>query len=1384
MPLYPDLPRDHSACGVGFLADLNGRARQDILSRALTALSRLVHRGAVDADGRTGDGAGVLLDLPRHFFAPIYEGLASRDLPPDTPLAVGLVFWPPDRPGVRHEGQALLRDLFEARGFAPPVFRTVPTRPEVLGRKALSTLPMMDHVIAPPTAELSDPECDILQVERALYGIRRRFEAALDGPYVASLSCRTLVYKGLMLADSLAEFFPDLEQPLLTSFAVFHQRFSTNTFPSWELAQPLRRLAHNGEINTIGGNLSALKARQADLSSPAWGDELPALLPITAGKDSDSAHLDRVVEFLHLSGRPLPAIMASLIPRAYHADPGIDDEVRAFYEYQECVCEPWDGPAALAFADGDLVGAHLDRNGLRPLRIQETADGLLCVASEVGLLDVPPEEIVASRRIGPGESVAVDLKRGEMLGHEEIEQRLARAHPYGRWLNAEQTRVHTGRCRTQGLTSRGHDWGERLSRWQLSFGMTRDEWKFLIEPMARLAKESVGSMGDDTPLTALSGIPRSVPSYFRQRFAQVTNPPIDPLREEAVMSLSVLLGGRANWLEEAGHAGKVRLDGPVLTDEDLDAVKASFDGRAGTLDLTFDATAEPGALRGRLEELGAEAAAAVIAGAQLLVLTDRGISRARAPVSTLLAIGAVDTHLVRRGLRHRVSLIVDSGEVRDVHGAASVVGLGADAFCPWLLFHSILEEEGCEAAALIEAMEKGLLKVMSKMGISTVDGYRGARTFEILGLSRDALDLCFPDVPAALPGIDLLTLEAQAREHHAAGFSNEDPPGRLAERGDFRFRRGGESHAWGPQVLGAMNRFRRGKEGAFAEFAAATRAEGALHLRDLLEIDPLGPERPVDDVEPPAAILSRFTTAAMSLGALSPEAHEALAIAMNRLGGRSNTGEGGEDPERIGTDREAKIKQVASGRFGVTPEYLKSADELEIKMAQGSKPGEGGQLPGEKVTAYIAGLRHASEGQTLISPPPHHDIYSIEDLAQLIRDLRGVNPTARITVKLVSSAGVGTIAAGVVKAGADVVLISGHDGGTGASPWSSIKNAGTPWELGLSEARQILVANDLRARVRLRVDGGLKTGRDVLIAALLGADEFNFGTAALVALGCRYVRQCHLDTCPVGIATQREDLRAKFQGDPEKLIAYFQAVAQETRELLAGMGATSLSSVVGRSDLLRQVRGPLDLSDLLDSPQPPLAHEELPPRPVSTTHAPQSYGAFASRGTTLVLEGDANDGVAKGLGGGRVILPQGPHPRPSHRAGNTCLYGATAGELFIAGAAGERFAVRNSGATAVVEGVGDHGCEYMTGGVVLILGPVGRNFAAGMTGGIAYVLDPLGRLRRLCNPGAVISPLSDRQAREVRDLLRRHNAWTRSPRAAALLRRWPAAVREFRAVTY
>ena len=1437
---HRDVERD--ACGVGFVADLHGRPTHDILVHALSGVTNLSHRGAVAADGKTGDGAGVLTQLPYALF--------RRDLGTSIPaadLAVGMCFLPQD-PGARSQAVAIIEDAAGQCGLRRVGWRDVPVNPAALGAHARTTQPYVAQVILARQRGQPDDAFD-----RTLYRCRRRIEREASvrdlGLYLPSLSRRTIVYKGLFASPQLASFYPDLIDPIFTTaLAVFHQRYSTNTFPSWGLSQPFRFLAHNGEINTLQGNVLWMRAREPGLRSPLWGDHLPELLPVIQEGGSDSAMLDNVVELLATSGRDLAHALLMLVPEAWEGNIELDGAVRAFYEYHTCLTESWDGPAALAFSDGVMAGAVLDRNGLRPARYLVTVDGLVVMASEAGVLDISPSRIAEKGRLGPGQMLLVDTARKKLVRNPEIKSGYARRRPYRTWVG--------GMIRPSFDVANGSSADPNSLVWrQRAFSWTLEDVERIVRPMADEGKDPVFSMGDDIPAAVLSGRDRPLYHYFKQRFAQVTNPPIDALRERLVMSLSTALGPRPSLLEEtAAHARLLQLSSPILLPGELHWIRDSGPFTVHTLDARFPVEHGAGGFIQALGDL-IERACESAREAPVLVISDSSVDHRWAPIPMLLAVAAVHHELIRRGLRMRTSLVAQTGDAKDIHHLACLLGYGANAVCPYLAFETLATEGNGTGthqrwSGYRRAAEAGLLKIMSKMGISTVQGYVGAQIFEAIGLARALIDAHFPGTPSRIDGISLQDLaEETVVRHQEAGAAST-----LTEAGYVRFRRDGEYHAFNPYVVKALHRAaRNGDADAHKKFSDLIAARPPTALRDLLEFAPRDPVS-IDDVEPAEAIVRRFVISAMSHGALSLEAHKTLAVAANRIGARSNSGEGGEDPSRywpeVGApNANSRIKQIASARFGVTPEYVLSADELEIKMAQGSKPGEGGQLPGHKVSTEIAHIRRAQPGMTLISPPPHHDIYSIEDLAQLIYDLKRINPQARVAVKLVAEAGVGTIAAGVAKAFADTIQISGCDGGTGASPLDSIKNAGVPWELGLAETQQVLVENQLRSRVRLRVDGGLKTGRDIVIGAMLGADEFGFGSAAVVALGCVMARQCHLNTCPVGIATQRDDLRLKFSGTPEMVIAYVTSVAEQVREILAALGVRKLEDVIGRIDWLRtrpaqhkKVQS-LDLSFILRDPdtEDGVPRRNVLPRndrpvdenldrqilsdiggaleegqsahlayPIHNRHravgagvagamarlhgdrglpadsitlefsgaAGQSFGAFCIPGLTLVLDGEANDYVGKAMAGGAIVIrPPGALAAEAHRhviMGNTVLYGATGGRLFAAGRAGERFAVRNSGAVGVIEGVGDHACEYMTGGVIVVLGEAGRNFAAGMTGGVAYTLDEQQVLSARYNPEHVqLERLAepDDEARLL-GLIAEHARLTRSRRAAQILTGW------------
>ncbi|HEY8279934.1 MAG TPA: glutamate synthase large subunit [Bdellovibrionota bacterium] len=1470
---------DKDACGLGLIVDGSATARHSVVTGALGILRRLAHRGAVGADGRTGDGAGILLQIPDNFFRG-QEGL--NFLPAPGAYAVGTVFLPREK----SEHETLRKNftsLAEEEGLAFLGERRVETSSSALGTQARLTEPAIwQWFVAPLSGRKRQ---DAAAFPLALYRLRQRAERAfrkasgardpltglpLRQFYLAGLSSQTLHYKGLLLPEDFERYFPELSHPdMQSAFALVHSRFSTNTLPAWELAHPYRLLCHNGEINTLKGNLSWMKARERGISTQLHPAKSSALLPLIGPGQSDSQSLDNLVELLTLSGRELPHALMMAVPEVWEGQSVHGTSRTAFNSFHSHRLEPWDGPAALGFSDGHWVGACLDRNGLRPCRYQVLTDGTLILASEAGVLDTPASQVVKRGKLGPGQLLAFHLKEKRLYGNRELRDRFAGAQPFGQWVKEESRELPAVE------TSESANFSGELAPTLRRYGYTAEELTRVLLPMLQKGEEAVSSMGNDTPLAVLSELPQPIFRYFRQTFAQVTNPPIDSEREQVAMSLTSLLGPRADLFSLTADGRKrIKLKGPVLGTGQFEALSCAG-LRAHTVSLLFP-TEKQGALRTRVRELCTEAEAAVRSGCELLILSDRAGGADAAPVPALLALSAVHHHLIRIGLRTEASLIVDTGEARDVHHFACLIGFGAEAVHPYLLpaIASRLAEEGtllssaAEAEAnFLKAVEKGLRKILAKMGISTISSYCGAQIFEILGLGREITEECFPSASSAIGGLGFHELEEETLRRHAQGNLTPEGsslPAQLTLGGQIHYRPGGETHLWNPTTIAKLQiATRENNPLTYQEFSEAADAlSAASTLRGLLNLKSKAGAIPVDEVEPVRSILKRFSTGAMSFGALGKEAHETLAVAMNRLGARSNSGEGGEDsrrfaPDERGDSRNSAIKQIASGRFGVTAHYLSSASELQIKMAQGAKPGEGGQLPGHKVDKEIARLRHSTPGVTLISPPPHHDIYSIEDLAQLIFDLKNSNPVAAVSVKLVAESGVGTIAAGVAKAYADKIVISGDSGGTGASPLSSIQHAGSPWELGLAETQQALVANGLRARVRLEADGQLKTGRDVLVAALLGADEFGFSTAPLIVEGCVMMRKCHLNTCPVGVATQDPELRAKFNGQPEYLIRYFHFVAEEVRALLASLGFRSLDEAIGRVDCL-EARIPagkasgLDLSRILAkaesripghrsafrfggqrSPRPQKALDEdllplalpaivkkeslrlrrtirnsdrstgtllsyhvakawgaggLPPdtlRLELTGTAGQSFGAFLARGIVLNLEGEANDYVGKGLSGGSIRI-FGSRRSPAMEAipvlaGNTCLYGATSGELFLAGAAGERFAVRNSGALAVVEGVGEHGCEYMTGGDVIVLGPVGKNFAAGMSGGTAYVYDPHRRLRSLCHPAqALPEPVAGfDDSAFLFSTIDRHWQLTGSRMAEALLNHWETALAAF-----
>ncbi|MGH9383859.1 MAG: glutamate synthase large subunit [Vicinamibacterales bacterium] len=1442
---------DHDACGVGLVADRQARASHEWLARSLEALNRLTHRGATGDGGGSADGAGVLTAIP--------WSLVTRDLPSaftasDDARAAGMCFLPADGEAA---ARAIIAEALEEEGWGELTWREVPIDVSVLGAAERRTCPDIWQVFA---LHQASPMWPIARIDRALYRARVTVEARLaargfSDAAIVSLSLRTITYKSLVTPANLPRFYSDLADPRYqTPFAVFHQRFSTNTLPQWAVAQPFRTLAHNGEINTILGNRLQGRRRQADRCT--LPEAPPEAGPLVRLSGSDSQSLDDMVELLRHGSLSLAHAFARLLPRAWEHDPALPPRERAFEAYQATMCEPWEGPAAIAFADGRQVGAVLDRNGFRPARVLISKDGLVCVGSETGIFDIPEAEVERRGRLGPGEMLVVDLESRRLIDNAGLRRALAAENPYREWLQKtviSLTPAEKGTCPFDGEKG-------QVPFLQRIFGYTSEEIELIVRPMAEEGKEAIGSMGDDTPLAVLSPRRRLLPDFFRQRFAQVTNPPVDSLREQCVMSLRTLLGRRGRLLDESAlDARLIACDSPVLTTKQLTALGDQTDRRAVTLSMLYDIAGGETAFHDALSTVTADALGTVTSGAVIVILTDRGADRTSAPLPALVITSAVTQALERAGLGQRASLVVDTGEVRDPHQAATLLAFGAAAICPWLAFETaatVAAKLGRSSTDTVrtyhEALEHGLLKTMSKMGVCTMAAYQGSQLMEIVGLHESFLDACFPDTPAVPGGYTLADVARESVGWHVdATRASGDL---LPHHGSHGFRRDGDYHSWNPALIKQFHQaVAENQPDAYEKFATLVRERPPVSVRDLLDFVPQRP-LPLNEVEPVERIWTRFFASAMSVGALGPEAHRTLAIAMNRIGGRSNSGEGGEEPERFarpgdGDWPNSSTKQVASARFGVTPSYLLSATELQIKMAQGSKPGEGGQIPAAKVIDHIARLRRAQPLTPLISPPPHHDIYSIEDLAQLIYDLRSLSPSARLNVKLVATSGIGIIAAGVVKAGADAIQISGHDGGTGASPRGSIKHAGLPWEVGLADVHRVLSARGSRHRVVLQTDGGLKTGRDVAMAAALGAQEFGFGTAALVAIGCVMARQCHLNTCPAGIATQRPELRAKYQGTPDQLVRYLRLVAEDLRAILASLGLRSVDQLVGRSDLLRarttELAGRLDLTGILaparratpldsdrDSatgPAGPLTlngritalsarhtgREPLviretirntdrtvgatlagaiarvhgdagrPERPIRlelTGSAGQSLGAFGVPGLDIHLIGDANDGVGKGLHGGRIAIAPPHHSRIEHQVliGNAALYGATGGELFVAGRAGERFAVRNSGATAVVEGVGKHGCEYMTAGTVVILGPTGLNFAAGMTGGVAYLYDPDHLLESRVNGELIVmGGLDESDAPRLKHLITEHLRHTGSDLVRGLLTNWAASATGF-----
>ncbi len=1508
-----DPRNEHDACGVGFVANIKGRKSHDIVRRGLEILVNLDHRGAVGADPLMGDGAGCLIQIPDALLRAWAQGV-NLTLPPPGDYAVAMCFLPQD-PVARTFVIGQFEHFIAVEGQHLIGWRDVPVDLTGLGESVLEQMPLIRQAIIGRGRRIKDQD----HFERKILAIRKQTQNPLEALakkhnlpgvadlYMPSFSTRTVVYKGLLLARQVGTFYKDLADPLCQSaLAMVHQRFSTNTFPSWKLAHPYRYIAHNGEINTVRGNVNWMNARRRTMESPLLGPDLDKMWPLIPHGQSDTASLDNALELLVAGGYPLAQAVMMLIPEAWSGNPLMDDRRRAFYEYHAALMEPWDGPAAIAFTDGRQIGATLDRNGLRPARFVVTDDEHVVMASESGVLPIPEENITRKWRLQPGKMLLIDLEQGRIVEDEEIKSEAAAAEPYDEWLKQAQFKLEELPDLTNAAPPEPTDASVLLDR-QQAFGYTQEDIQFFLEPMARSGEDPVGSMGRDTPIAVLSKRPTLLYEYFKQNFAQVTNPPIDPIREELVMSLVSMIGPRPNLLSrEAGAHKRLEVSQPVLTNTDLEKIRAIselLDGafRTSTLDATWAASEGEMGLRAALDRLCSAATEAVLADNNILILSDRATSASRIPIPAALATAAVHHHLIRQGLRMQTGLVIETGEAREVHHFCVLAGYGAEAINPYLAFETLETvrlslETPLKAYEVqknyIKAIGKGVLKVMSKMGISTYQSYCGAQIFDAVGLSSEFIEKYFTGTASTIEGSGLAEIAAEAVQRHRDAYG--DAPiyrDMLDVGGAYAFRIRGEEHAWTPESITNLQHAVRGDQPeAYKAFATSIneQSQRLLTIRGLMQLKPTEAPLSLDEVEPAVDIVKRFATGAMSFGSISREAHTTLAIAMNRIGGKSNTGEGGEETDRFkplpnGDSMRSAIKQVASGRFGVTAEYLVNADDIQIKMAQGAKPGEGGQLPGHKVDKNIARVRHSTPGVGLISPPPHHDIYSIEDLAQLIHDLKNVNPVARISVKLVSEVGVGTVAAGVAKARADHVTISGFEGGTGASPLTSLTHAGSPWEIGLAETQQTLLLNGLRGRIAVQADGGLRTGRDVAVAALLGADEFGFATAPLIAAGCIMMRKCHLNTCPVGVATQDPVLRARFTGQPEHVINYFFFVAEELRAIMAQMGFRTVREMIGRVDRLDarpavdhwKAKG-VDLSRLLyqvdvapeisrwnserqnhglehaldhrlieaampalDNGQPVVieqtvrnvnrtvgamlsgevarrrGHSGLPDGTIAvrlTGVAGQSFGAFLAHGVSLELTGDANDYVGKGLSGGRVVVrqPLGVSRDPTENiiVGNTVLYGAIAGEAYFQGVAGERFAVRNSGAVAVVEGVGDHGCEYMTGGAVVVLGDTGRNFAAGMSGGVAYVYDPQGRFGALCNLAMVelerlgptagasdtvgrprqravdahdngMGDMLQHDSERLRILIERHLLHTGSARARALLEDWDASLTYF-----
>jgi glutamate synthase (ferredoxin) len=1469
---------EHDACGVGFIVHMKGKKSHEIVEQALTILLNLDHRGACGCEANTGDGAGILMQVPHKFLKKV-AAAQNITLPEPGQYGVGAIYSSLD-PNQREKSRRIFEKIVTEEGQKVLGWRDVPTDNSSLGNTAKSSEPFMQQVFIQRAPNLDD-----MAFERKLYVIRKRSHNAIRSPqidpywYPSSLSCRTIVYKGMLMPVQVGLYYPDLHDPDMESaLALVHSRFSTNTFPSWERSHPYRYIAHNGEINTLRGNINWMHARQSLFESELFGDDMKKIQPVINIDGSDSLIFDNALELLVLAGRSLPHAVMMMIPEPWTAHESMSDEKKAFYEYHSCLMEPWDGPASIAFTDGTMMGAVLDRNGLRPSRYYVTKDDLVIMASEAGVLPIEPERVAHKGRLQPGRMFLVNMEEGRIIADEELKTKIVNEHPYREWINQHMVELAQLKDAPQLPESDAEVPTLPLIQRQMAFGYTFEELRLLLTPMARDGVEAVGAMGADTPLAVLSDRPKLLYDYFKQLFAQVTNPPIDCIREEIITSAETTIGSERNLLDpvpESCHL--IELKTPILNNEELAKLKHINEGnfKSVTLSILFNPKDGVRGLEQQMSEICTEANHAIAEGVNLIILSDRGIDKDNAPIPALLAVSGLHHHLIREGTRTRIGLILESGEPREVHHYATLIGYGCGAINPYLAFETLDEmirqgllvnvdyKTACKN--YVKAVTKGVIKVASKIGISTLQSYRGAQIFESIGLNQSVIDKYFTWTASRIEGADLEVLAKEAILRHSHAFPDREVNGHTLDAGgEYQWRKDGEAHLFSPQTIHTLQKaVREGSYELYKQYAALVNEQGQKHftLRGLLEFKQREPV-PIEEVEPIEAIMKRFKTGAMSYGSISKEAHEALAIAMNRIGGKSNTGEGGEDPERYtwtneqGDSKNSAIKQVASGRFGVTSLYLSQAREIQIKMAQGAKPGEGGQLPGRKVYPWIAKVRYSTPGVGLISPPPHHDIYSIEDLAELIHDLKNANREARISVKLVSEVGVGTIAAGVAKAHADVVLISGYDGGTGASPQTSIKHAGLPWELGLAETHQTLVLNNLRSRIAVETDGQMKTGRDVIIAALLGAEEFGFATAPLVTLGCIMMRVCHLNTCPVGVATQDPQLRQNFTGDPEHTVNFMKFIAQEARELMAQLGFRTLNEMIGRTDILEPKKAVehwkaknIDLSKILYQPevgpevgrycQIPQDHgldksldmtmlldlcqgaiekgekvkatvpikninrvvgtilgNEITKRhwdglPEDTVHlhfqgsAGQSFGAFVPKGVTLELEGDANDYLGKGLSGGKIIIypPVGSTfvPEENIIIGNVAFYGATNGEAYINGVAGERFCVRNSGVNTVVEAVGDHGCEYMTGGKVVVLGATGRNFAAGMSGGVAYILDEAGDFATRCNQQMVgLEQLEDpEEIHDLYEMIERHANYTGSQKAAQVLASWEEMVPKF-----